>query len=312
MTPRLPIESAPTVEFTKVPAEGSYTGSKVAIEFDAQPADAEVDCVIDGRSQPCRSPLRLSGLDDGSHTIEVRSRSAGGVASTPVVGWNVDSVIPQASTASLRKLIRGADPSLRYSGSDRGGSGLAGYEVRTRSGSRRGKFTTAPISSDPSSEPQRTHDLTVPAGITVCLSVRSVHGAGNQSDWTKERCTTRPADETALRKEGRGWKTVRGAAFTDHHALQAKRSGPSLSLLLARTSKVKVLAGRCSSCGKLAVEVRGHRRKTIDLSKTRKRTSRITVFNTRWPKKRDGRLRLISLGGGPVRIDGVAIWRTSK
>ena len=126
-----------------------------------------------------------------------------------------------------------------------------------------------------------------------------------------ERCATRPLDETALGEEGK-WKRVRGKGYSGHHALLAKRPGGSLHFLLGRASKVKVLAGRCSACGKLAVEVSGHRRKAIDLSKTDKRRSRVTAFNAKWPKRKDGRLRLISLGGGKVQVDGVAVWRTNK
>ena len=115
--------------------------------------------------------------------------------------------------------------------------------------------------------------------------------------------------ESALRRKGK-WKGVTGAGYSGKHALQTKRSGPSLWFPLDNTSKVKVLASRCKKCGKLAVEVGGHRRAVIDLSNTRRRKSQVAVFGAKWPKGRAARLRLVSLGGGQVRIDGVAIWRT--
>lgn len=301
------LDQVPTVAFTEAPQDGSYTGSNVVIEFAATPVDAETECVIDGLAKPCRSPLRLGELSDGSHTIQVSAESSGGKVRTPLIAWNVDGVLPAARLKSMRKLIRRDDPPLRYSGADAGGSGLAGFEVRSRASGRQKGFETQVTTADSRSTPT----LEVPAGKTVCTSVRAKDGAGNASAWTGERCTTRPFDESALRKEGK-WKRVRDKRFSSRHALQAKRDGASLTFLLGRTDRVKVLADRCSYCGRLAVEVRGHRRKKIDLSKTRKRKPRITAFNAKWPKQRDGRLRLISLGGGPVRIDGVAVWRTHK
>ena len=305
------LDEVPTVNLTKAPLEGSFTGPDVVVSFDTTPAAAEIECVVDGAPRPCRSPLRLSGLRDGSHTIQVEATSTGGTVKTEMVAWNVDSAAPSAKSRKLRKLVRKGQPSFQYRGADKGGSDLAGYEVKTRRAGKRGKFKADPVATDPSGKPESASDLKVGAGETVCASVRAVDGAGNRSAWSKERCATRPFDETALRKEGK-WKKVRGKRYSGHHALQAKRPGASLNFLLGRASKVKVLAGRCSACGKLAVEVRGHRRKVIDLSKTEKRRSRVTVFNAKWPKRKDGRLRLIALGGGQVRVDGVAVWRTSK
>ncbi len=305
------LDEPPTVDFTKVPDEGSFTGPNVVVEFEASPGEATTQCLIDGQGRPCRSPLRLSSLPDGSHTIQVEAASSGGKVTTPMVAWSVDSVSPQASSRKLRKLIRTNDPAFTYRGSDKGGSKLQGYELRTRRAGKRGKFKVDPVGFDKTGKSQSSSRLKVPAGETVCASARAVDGAGNRSEWSEERCTTRPYDESSLRREGK-WKKVRGKKLSNNHALDAKSKGAALTFLLGKTSKVKVLAGRCRKCGKLAVEVRGHRRKVIDLSKTKKRKSRIVGFNARWPKKKDGRLRLISLGGGPVRVDGVAVWRTSR
>jgi hypothetical protein len=305
------LDEVPTVKLIKAPAENSFTGPDVVISFDATPSAADTECVVDGAPRPCRSPLRLSGLRDGSHTIQVEASSTGGTVKTEMVAWNVDSVAPQAKSRKLRKLVRKGKPSFQYRGSDRGGSDLAGYEVKVRRAGRRGKFKTDPVATDPSGKLESASGLKIRAGETVCASVRAVDGAGNRSARSKERCATRPFDEMALRKEGK-WKKVRGKRYSKRHALQAKQPGSALNFLLGRTSKVKVLADRCTACGKVAIEVRGHRHKVIDLSKTKKRRSRVTVFNAKWPKRKDGRLRLIALGGGKVRIDGVAVWRTSR
>jgi hypothetical protein len=80
---------------------------------------------------------------------------------------------------------------------------------------------------------------------SLLTAMKSWSRGHNRSAWTKERCTTRPFDESAFRKEGK-WKKVRGKKFSSRHALQAKRRGAALNFLLGRASKVKVLAGRCS------------------------------------------------------------------
>ncbi len=66
---------ATSVEFLDAPEEGGYTGSSVEISF-ATPEDAETNCIVDGQSRPCRSPLRLGGLAAGSHTIQIEAISS--------------------------------------------------------------------------------------------------------------------------------------------------------------------------------------------------------------------------------------------
>jgi hypothetical protein len=303
------LDPPPSIAFTEAPAEGSYSGSSATFAFRTLPLDTATECVIDGLPQPCSSPLRLSGLEDGAHTIQVKATSEQGTVATPMLSWFVDAAEPEASISWLRKLAWHTDPRLRYTGADEGGSGLAGYEIRTIRAGRRGGFSTDPINIDQTVGPRRALELEVPVGVTLCASLRAFDGAGNHSDWAGRRCTTRPFDESELRSEGR-WKRVPGAQFLDGHALQTDRAGASLSIKLGHTQRVQVLAGRCSECGKLMIESRERRRRVIDLGSTKRHQSRIQPVSATWPKRRAGRLELTSLGGGPVRIDGVAVWRS--
>jgi hypothetical protein len=54
----------------------------------------------------------------------------------------------------------------------------------------------------------------------------------------------------------------------------------------------------------------GHRRRMIDLGQTGRRGARVVALDALWVSGHGGRLSLISRGGGVVRIDGIAAWRT--
>lgn len=299
-----------SVAFLDAPEEGSYTGPSVAISFEATPEDAETACIVDGESRPCRSPLRLGGLEAGSHTIQIEASSGGTTVSTPMISWTVDSEAPSAELLPLPAIAEQRSQPIRYRGADEGGSALAGFELVVRRAHARGEFTTDPVSLDATTEPQRESALEVEPGETVCVTLRAADGAGNRSAWTPSSCTTRPIDETALREEG-DWKKVNGKRFSDGLALKAAHPGAALSVRLERTDEVRVYAARCRGCGKLAVEVNGRRERVIDLGATKRRGLRIAGFNARWPQGRDGRLRLVALGGGAVIVDGVGARRTS-
>ena len=306
--------AAPSVAFTEGPEDGSYSGRSVGFAFDTAPFDATTECVVDGLPRPCSSPLQLSGLADGAHTLQVRATSPKGTIVTPLVSWIVDGTTPEASILRLPRLADDGNPSLRYSGADEGGSGLAGYEIKTRRTGPRGSFTTDPVFFDPTGDSEAAHPLDVPEGETVCASVRAVDGAGNRSPWTPSSCTTQAFDESELDARG-AWHRVRSGDLSSGHALETSKRGPSLDVALGRTAMVKLLAGRCAGCGKVLAQVRGFRgavasRAVIDLSTTRRIASRIDSFPAPWPSDRTGRLELTSLGGGPVRIDGVAALRT--
>ena len=116
-------------------------------------------------------------------------------------------------------------------------------------------------------------------------------------------------DEGDLNKDG-PWTRVRGESLSKGHALQTHRSGAALSVTLGRATMVHVFATRCRSCGRLEVQMNGHRRRVIDLGATGRRGARVVSLDASWVSGHAGSLRLISRGGGAVRIDGIAVWRT--
>ena len=101
-------------------------------------------------------------------------------------------------------------------------------------------------------------------------------------------------------------KRIRGKAFSDGHALETDRDGPTLEMAIAGARFVRVIAKRCDRCGRIGIETQGKRRRTIDLG----RPHAGSVYKVELPARRRGRrVQLISLGGGRVRIDGFAVLR---
>ena len=227
-----------------------------------------------------------------------------------MIAWTVDDAAPTAQMLPLGRLTRHVSQPLRYRGADQGGSGLSRYEIRTRRANPRGAFTTDPVTIDETGESIREGIVHVGPGQTACVSVRSVDRVGNASPWTDGTCTTREIEETALRSEG-NWKKVQGESFSDGHALKVTHSGPALSYVLDRSSKVSISAGSCRECGRLAVEVNGHRRRVIDLGRTRRDRLKVADFDSRWTPGQEGHLRLVALGGGPVVVDSVTALRSN-
>ena len=90
--------TAPAVDVT-VPAEGATTGPDVEVEFDATDINGPVTytCAVDGGSATsCTSPLALTGLSDGAHTVTVTATDAAGNSASVVRNWTVDATAPAA------------------------------------------------------------------------------------------------------------------------------------------------------------------------------------------------------------------------
>ncbi|MBK6762665.1 MAG: fibronectin type III domain-containing protein [Micrococcales bacterium] len=196
-TPEVSLAAAPDIAIVRGPAEGSFTTPDATIEFATSIDGAAVTCFIDGVGQPCASPLRLTGLADGKHTFRAKAEGPGGAAQTPLLSWMVDSQDPKVAIDDLPAIARKGIPRLRYSGADRGGSGLASYQIRTRQSGVLGNFEEPVIVNDADSSPERVRRLTIGRGKTVCASVRAVDGVGHWSGWSDWSCVSRPLDQAS-------------------------------------------------------------------------------------------------------------------
>lgn len=305
---------SPQVQITRAPAEGSHTKPQTTIEFSTSIPDAEVTCFLDGVGTACTSPVILSNLTNGRHTFLAKTMSEGGQATTPLRSWNVDGLNPKAVVDDLPVLARKGIPRLKYSAVDHGGSGLAGYEIRTRTNGLLGTFSAPVVRNDPSTLDHRIRRLPVDRGTTICASVRASDRVGNVSPWSPWKCASRPLDETALEMYGY-WTPVSGRFFSNGQALRSVSPGSSLSVKVGRSEAVSVTAVPCSTCGRLEIRHRGQVVKVVNLrdesagpdgSKAAHHTKEFTVP---WPEAGRGDLTLVVLGGGPVTVDGVTVVR---
>lgn len=309
---QITLASAPKIAITSGPAEGSFTTPDVVIGFEAVDS-GDVRCYIDGVVESCGSPVRLSGLADGPHTFRAQIEGGGGSARTPLLTWLVDGQSPTARVDDLPSIARKGIPRLRYSGNDAGGSGLSKYTLRTRRIATTGGFSDSEWATDLTSEAERSTRLSVDAGKTVCTSVRSTDRVGNESDWSAWRCSTRPVDQEQMLAVG-AWKRAPGRFFSAGAARRSERAGDALTMRVGRTSAVWVQAVPCRDCGQLEVRHRGQVLDVLDLSRVDKRRggklrTHVKEFRIPWPEAAWGDLRLRSLGGGPVIIDGVIVVR---
>lgn len=111
---------APTTTVTAQPAALVRTSS-ATIAFNADDPNATLECKLDGGAWvACTSPRALTGLSDGSHTLQIRATDlAGNTEATPVmVTWTVDTTAPAvpglkqtpAKTASSSTFVIDRDP----------------------------------------------------------------------------------------------------------------------------------------------------------------------------------------------------------
>jgi VCBS repeat-containing protein len=132
-------DDTPTFTFT-----GSDSGSSGLAGF---------ECRVDGGSwYVCSSPDTTASLSDGERTFEVRAvdYAANRDPSPAYYDWTLDTTPPYTSlTSTPPDPDNDTTPTFSFSGSDPGGSGVAGFECQVDSGSWyacSSSHTTSPLS----------------------------------------------------------------------------------------------------------------------------------------------------------------------
>ena len=86
--------------------------SSVSISFTAA-TDKSFTCSIDGASfRACKSPLKLTKLADGDHTLTIRHATKTGEESTVTTNWSVDTVKPTLSSTQVTGAVAGGQTSF--------------------------------------------------------------------------------------------------------------------------------------------------------------------------------------------------------
>jgi hypothetical protein len=85
---------APVVEITSAPS-GTVAVGDATVEFTVDDDTATVESRLDGGSwAPATSPIALTGLADGDHTVEVRATDGTGNVGSDTATWRVDVPVP--------------------------------------------------------------------------------------------------------------------------------------------------------------------------------------------------------------------------
>jgi hypothetical protein len=176
------IDSAP-------PAATSATSASLA--FHATLPGATFACSVDGGSAaPCTSPLALTGLAEGAHSVSVAATSGGLTDPTPALAaWTVDTTAPPAPTGLSANAA--SSVTLNWNPS-RDPTGIASYDVL-----RDGVVVTSVPGSSTSAL-----DSTVAPNTTYQYQVVAHDGAGNVSQPSAALPVTTPSAATAIFSDG--------------------------------------------------------------------------------------------------------------
>lgn len=183
-------KAAPTVRLALPAASaGAVTIGVTAADADDPVGGLRRECRLDSEAwTACGGNWKLSGLRAGMHTAAARVTGASGRTVTAARSWTVDLTAPRTTTKSAPSTVA-KSWRLRWSATDRGGAGIASYDVRVRQ--RTSKSYTKWKS--PTGWLKITVTSVHPplkAGGRYCFEVRARDSVGNKGEWSKSRCVT--------------------------------------------------------------------------------------------------------------------------
>ncbi len=198
-----------------------------------------------------------------------------------------------ASDDSSRRRFR-----LRISGQDRG-SGVAGLRLQFR---RNTNVSTRwrPVVRETLA---RFVFFRGTPGVSYLFRLRARDRFSNFSPYVYGR-TSVPLDDSSRRlRYSAGWARGRSRGAYERGVRRARRVGASFSMLF-RGTRVALIAPRSRLAGRLLVSV-GGRARIVSLRGPRR--ARRVVFRSRRLRPGVHRIRAVSLGGGEVAVDAVAL-----
>lgn len=244
-TAPLTIAVRPTTRLLDAPA-GLSRSTSATVHFTSSDPRATSTCRVDGTTHACTSPLALSHLAQGAHTLTVTSRSGAGAVGAPATAkWVIDSALPK--TSATLSLLGSSSLVARWIASDPApGTGIARY-VASVTNSRGTVVATASSS---------TTSLTVPAGqgLTYRLSVKAVDRAGNVSP-AATAIYTMPVDDRHFAFSS-GWTRVSSTSDFAGSTAAARLANKRASYT-ATGRRYVLWATTCPSCGRATVTVAG-------------------------------------------------------
>jgi hypothetical protein len=239
--------TAPDVSITGGGMPATTSSSSASISFTSTDGSATFQCKLDGGGwQNCASPKSYSGLDEGSHTFEVRSRDDAGNVSSPTASdtWTVtDSDAPDTFIDNAPDdPMTGTAASFTFSSDEAG----ATFECRLDTPAGAGTF-------QPCTSPQAYTGLN-PGNHTFRVRATDLDSNVDQSPAVASWAISPPATPGTSQPGPTGGSGVAGAIAKP-------------PVITAATGKLK-LRGRATAgsitCGSGACAVKGKAKAKID------------------------------------------------
>lgn len=303
---------APSVHIDRI--SDSYVRGTQEVAFDYQdgvhaeetPRTAlRVDCRLDGAVWgTCRSPVTLSGLSDGAHTLRVRVRDEAGRQTVTSASFVSDTSAPSVALTGPRGIANLDDhATFTWRGTDPH-STVPSYDIAWRRAGRTGGFS--PWRSRAHVTDNR-FALRLDRGQEVCLRVRARNRTGYLSAW-RTRCVGRPVDDAGLGADRR-WRFVLSPRSMDETLAEATAAGAQLSSSTVTGRRIALLAQTCPGCGSVRVYA-GSRLVGRLLTSSPMTRSRVLLPLPLLPREFTGRVRVVTTSRSPVRVDGLLVRRT--
>ena len=284
----------------------------VTVAFSADVAGAGFACALDGAvAAPCISPLAVTDLADGVHTLTVAATGPDGVADTSpaAVRFRVDTRAPAPPRPPrLAAVQRAARFSVRYATYARPWPYT--YEVRVRELAPRSTRVRERIWLRASKA--AASGFAGRRGGGYCFSSRATDPAGNASAYGAETCTAVPLDDSVF-GGSRPWVLRRdAAAFAGTiTALPRSVNGAFLITPPLHAGRARLLAIGCPACGALLAIVYApdgrSRSATISLHRARRGPLEVALPFTFDPADAVRLQLLATATSGPIAIDGLAL-----
>lgn len=144
-------------------------------------------------------------------------------------------------------------------------------------------------------------------GSTYCFSVRARDARPNLSAWSVDRCTAVPFDDRSLAASP-GWTRASSTAYYGNSYSSTTQYGATLSRSGLQSSRLALVATRCSSCGAVAVYVGSSLLAKVDLHATTT-TRKVVIDLPRFTLRTTSVTLKVISSGKTVQVDGLTTSR---